>query len=75
MYFKLINRVFTCVLIMFKHLLKVLGKSVYRRVECKSVKLLCEMVKDCQMVSVQKPKYCKNFERNSHWRKLSMIMV
>ena len=23
----------------------------------------------------QKPKYCKNFERNSHWRKLSMIMV
>ena len=26
------------------------------------------------MVS-QKPKYCKNFERNSHWRKLSMIMV
>ena len=26
------------------------------------------------MVS-QKPKYCKRFERNSHWRKLSMIMV
>ena len=26
------------------------------------------------MVS-QKPKYCKSFERNSHWRKLSMIMV
>ena len=26
------------------------------------------------MVS-QKPKYCKNFERNTHWRKLSMIMV
>ena len=26
------------------------------------------------MVS-QKPKYCKNFERNSHQRKLSMIMV
>ena len=26
------------------------------------------------MVS-QKPKYCINFERNSHWRKLSMIMV
>ena len=26
------------------------------------------------MVS-QKPKYCKNFERNSHWRKLSMLMV
>ena len=26
------------------------------------------------MVS-QKPKYCKNFERNSHWRKLSIIMV
>ena len=26
------------------------------------------------MVS-QKPKYCKNFERNSHWRKLSMIMA
>ena len=26
------------------------------------------------MVS-QKPKYCKNFERNSHWRKLFMIMV
>ena len=26
------------------------------------------------MVS-QKPKYCKEFERNSHWRKLSMIMV
>ena len=26
------------------------------------------------MVS-QKPKYCKNFERNSHWRNLSMIMV
>ena len=26
------------------------------------------------MVS-QKPKYCNNFERNSHWRKLSMIMV
>ena len=26
------------------------------------------------MVS-QKPKYCKNFERNSHWRKLSMIMM
>ena len=26
------------------------------------------------MVS-QKTKYCKNFERNSHWRKLSMIMV
>ena len=26
------------------------------------------------MVS-QKPKYCKNFERNSHWRKLSMVMV
>ena len=26
------------------------------------------------MVS-QKPKYCKNFERNSHWRKLSLIMV
>ena len=26
------------------------------------------------MVS-QKPKYCKNFERNGHWRKLSMIMV
>ena len=26
------------------------------------------------MVS-QKPKYCKNFERNSHSRKLSMIMV
>ena len=26
------------------------------------------------MVS-QKPKYCKNFERNSHLRKLSMIMV
>ena len=26
------------------------------------------------MVS-QKPKYCKNFERNSHRRKLSMIMV
>ena len=26
------------------------------------------------MVS-QKPKYCKNFERNIHWRKLSMIMV
>ena len=23
----------------------------------------------------QKPKYCKNFERNSHWRKLFMIMV
>ena len=23
----------------------------------------------------QKPKYCKNFERNSHWRKLSMVMV
>ena len=29
---------------------------------------------NCLMVS-QKPKYCKNFERNSHWRKLSMIMV
>ena len=27
-----------------------------------------------QMVS-QKPKYCKYFERNSHWRKLSMIMM
>ena len=26
------------------------------------------------MVS-QKPKYCKNFERNSHWRKLFMIIV
>ena len=26
------------------------------------------------MVS-QKPKYCESFERNSHWRKLSMIMV
>ena len=26
------------------------------------------------MVS-QKPKYCKNFERKSHWRKLFMIMV
>ena len=26
------------------------------------------------MVS-QKPKYCKNFKRNSHWGKLSMIMV
>ena len=26
------------------------------------------------MVS-QKPKYCKSFERNSHWRKLSIIMV
>ena len=26
------------------------------------------------MVS-QKPKYCKNFERNSPWRKLFMIMV
>ena len=26
------------------------------------------------MVS-QKPQYCKNFERNCHWRKLSMIMV
>ena len=26
------------------------------------------------MVS-QKTKYCKNFERNSHWRKLSVIMV
>ena len=26
------------------------------------------------MVS-QKPKYCKSFERNSHWRKLPMIMV
>ena len=26
------------------------------------------------MVS-QKPKNCKNFERNSHWRKLSMIMM
>ena len=26
------------------------------------------------MVS-QKPKYCKSFERNSHWRKISMIMV
>ena len=26
------------------------------------------------MVS-QKPKYCKNFERNSHWRKLSMIIL
>ena len=26
------------------------------------------------MVS-QKPKYCKSFERNGHWRKLSMIMV
>ena len=26
------------------------------------------------MVS-QNPKYCKNFERNSPWRKLSMIMV
>ena len=26
------------------------------------------------MVS-QKPKYCKRFERNSHWRKLSMIIV
>ena len=26
------------------------------------------------MVS-QKPKYCKNIERNSHWRKLSMIMA
>ena len=26
------------------------------------------------MVS-QKPKYCKHFERNNHWRKLSMIMV
>ena len=26
------------------------------------------------MVS-QKHKYCKNFERNSHWRKLSMIIV
>ena len=26
------------------------------------------------MVS-QKQKYCKSFERNSHWRKLSMIMV
>ena len=26
------------------------------------------------MVS-QKPKYCKNFDRNSHWRKLSMIIV
>ena len=24
---------------------------------------------------LQKPKYCKNFERNSHWRKLSMIMA
>ena len=23
----------------------------------------------------QKPKYCKSFERNSHWRKLSMMMV
>ena len=32
------------------------------------------MVKNCHMVS-QKPKYCKSFERNSHWRKLSMIMV
>ena len=30
---------------------------------------------NCQMVS-QKPKYCKSFEKkNSHWRKLSMIMV
>ena len=29
---------------------------------------------NCQMDS-QKPKYCKRFERNSHWRKLSMIMV
>ena len=28
----------------------------------------------CQMIS-QKPKFCKNFERNSHWRKLSMIML
>ena len=26
------------------------------------------------MVS-QKPKYCKNFERKSHWRKLSMRML
>ena len=26
------------------------------------------------MVS-QKPKYCKSFERNSHWRKLSLIMM
>ena len=26
------------------------------------------------MVS-QKPKYCTNFERNNHWRKLSLIMV
>ena len=26
------------------------------------------------MVS-QKPKYCKNFKINSHWRKLSLIMV
>ena len=24
---------------------------------------------------VTETKYCKNFERNSHWRKLSMIMV
>ena len=30
--------------------------------------------KNCQLVS-QKPKYCKNFERNSHYRKLSTIMV
>ena len=29
---------------------------------------------NCEMVS-QKPKYCKNFERNGHWRKLCMIMV
>ena len=46
-----------------------------RRVECKSAKLWGEMVKELSdgVTETQIPP--KNFERNSHWRKLSMIMV
>ena len=67
---------------LFTHVWYDLRSNNFLKVLCKSVggwnaKVLSYEVKwekNCQMVS-QKPKYCKRFEINSHWRKLSMIMV
>ena len=53
--------------------LKVLGKKC-RRAECKSAKLWGEKVKELSD-GVTETQIVQRFERNSHWRKLSMIMV
>ena len=52
----------------------ILGKSVGGK-NAKVLSYEVKCIKELSDVMSQKPKYCKNFERNSHWRKLSMIMV